>query len=258
MVLAAGLIAAGSFTALGAGPSTQDQVRQARDAWLASGAIAQKDIPGDAPDTGPVLTSVLNVFSYEFQGTNPWGDHIADDGNGYRYFSAAGSEFLSAPVQVPSGVEIESIQISSCTHTAGDIFLSLVDGKVNTGGQGDIIKSLSTTVGCHTDSVSLSYDYDSNQGHPLYLLLMWGATYDGTTRFNNVSIYYRRRVSPAPLSATFGDVPTSNPQFQFIEALVDAGVTVGCGNGNYCPNQAVTRGQMAVFLGKALGLHFPN
>jgi hypothetical protein len=26
----------------------------------------------------------------------------------------------------------------------------------------------------------------------------------------------------------------------------------------YCPDQPVTRGQMAVFLAKALGLHFPN
>ena len=257
MVLAAAIVAAGPFMALGAGPSTQDLVRQARDAWLASGAPGQKDVPGDAPDTGPVLTNVVNVSSYEFQGTNPFGDHIADDGNGYRYFSSAGSSFLSAPLRIPSGVTINSIQISSCDHTSGDIFLSLVDGLTG-GPTGSILKNLSTTSGCGIDSVSLSYDYDQNQGHPLYLLLLWGATYDGTTRFNNVAIYYTRRVSPAPPSATFADVPTSNPQFQFIEALVDAGVTVGCGNGNYCPNQAVTRGQMAVFMAKALGLHFPN
>jgi hypothetical protein len=63
-------------------------------------------------------------------------------------------------------------------------------------------------------------------------------------------------VSPAPGSATFGDVPTSHPFFQFIEALVASGITAGCGGGNYCPDAPLTRGQMAVFLSKALGLHF--
>jgi plastocyanin len=40
----------------------------------------------------------------------------------------------------------------------------------------------------------------------------------------------------------------------YIEALVEAGVTTGCGTGRYCPDQAVTRGQMAAFLNRALPL----
>jgi S-layer homology domain len=51
-------------------------------------------------------------------------------------------------------------------------------------------------------------------------------------------------------------VPTGHPQFQFIEALAASGITAGCGSGNYCPNANLTRGQMAVFLAKALGLHW--
>ncbi len=46
------------------------------------------------------------------------------------------------------------------------------------------------------------------------------------------------------------------PFFQFIEALAESGITAGCGNGNFCPDAALTRGQMAVFLAKALGLHW--
>ncbi len=65
-----------------------------------------------------------------------------------------------------------------------------------------------------------------------------------------------RQVSPAPATATFGDVPTTSGQFKFVEALVAAGITAGCGGGNYCPNDPVTRGQMAVFLASALGLHW--
>jgi hypothetical protein len=37
---------------------------------------------------------------------------------------------------------------------------------------------------------------------------------------------------------------------------VKSGITAGCGGGNYCLDAALTRGQMAVFLSKALGLHF--
>lgn len=72
-----------------------------------------------------------------------------------------------------------------------------------------------------------------------------------------VRIDWHRQVSPAPASATFSDVPTSHPQFQFVEALFAAGITAGCGGGNYCPDAPLTRGQMAVFLSVALGLHWP-
>ena len=74
----------------------------------------------------------------------------------------------------------------------------------------------------------------------------------------SVSVGYRLQVSPPPPTATFNDVPTGHPFFQYIEALAASGITGGCGNGNYCPDNPVTRGQMAVFLAKALGLHFPN
>lgn len=63
-------------------------------------------------------------------------------------------------------------------------------------------------------------------------------------------------VSPPPSTATFNDVPTSHPFFQFIEALHASGITGGCQAVPplYCPDNPVTRGQMAVFLAKALGL----
>jgi S-layer homology domain len=76
-------------------------------------------------------------------------------------------------------------------------------------------------------------------------------------RFKGVTIWWHRQVSPPPVTATFNDVPTSHPQFQFIEALAESAITVGCGGGNYCPDSPLTRGQMAVFLAKALGLYWP-
>jgi hypothetical protein len=47
---------------------------------------------------------------------------------------------------------------------------------------------------------------------------------------------------------TFADVPGSYWAFEWIERLYAAGITGGCGGGNYCPESPVTRDQMAVFL----------
>ena len=49
----------------------------------------------------------------------------------------------------------------------------------------------------------------------------------------------------------FLDVPPASPIYSYVMSLVGDGVTAGCGGGNYCPNNNVTRAQMAVFLLKA-------
>jgi hypothetical protein len=50
---------------------------------------------------------------------------------------------------------------------------------------------------------------------------------------------------------SFPDVPTSNPFYAFIENVFHNGVTGGCIAGNYCPDNATLRKQMAVFVLKA-------
>jgi hypothetical protein len=52
----------------------------------------------------------------------------------------------------------------------------------------------------------------------------------------------------------FGDVPISYWAAAWIEQLSAEGITGGCGGGNYCPNQAVTRAEMAVFLVRTFSL----
>ena len=76
-------------------------------------------------------------------------------------------------------------------------------------------------------------------------------------RFRSCRLGWQRILSPTPAFATFADVPVGHPFHPFVEALVAAGITGGCGGGNYCPNASLSRGQMAVFLASALGLHWP-
>jgi len=60
---------------------------------------------------------------------------------------------------------------------------------------------------------------------------------------------------PVAVSANhvFSDVPTSSTYHKPIARLYGAAITGGCGSGRYCPNSAVTRGQMAAFLNRGLG-----
>ena len=62
-------------------------------------------------------------------------------------------------------------------------------------------------------------------------------------------------VPPAVGTSTgFGDVPPDYWAAAFIKQLVTEGITAGCGSGNYCPEQPVTRAQMAVFLVRTFSL----
>ncbi len=76
-------------------------------------------------------------------------------------------------------------------------------------------------------------------------------------RFFGAVVWWKRTISPAPSTASFNDVPTDYWAFREIEALADSGITAGCDtNDNFCPEDKVSRAQMAVFLARALGLHW--
>jgi hypothetical protein len=55
--------------------------------------------------------------------------------------------------------------------------------------------------------------------------------------------------TPPACSGVFSDVPCPGAfAVNWIEELASEGITGGCGGGDYCPNDPVTRAQMAVFL----------
>lgn len=61
-------------------------------------------------------------------------------------------------------------------------------------------------------------------------------------------------IPPAATGTQFGDVPADYWSGAWIEQLAAEGITGGCGGGNYCPSNSVTRGQMAVFLVRTFNL----
>ena len=59
---------------------------------------------------------------------------------------------------------------------------------------------------------------------------------------------------PPAASGIFADVPIDSFGAAWIEQLSVEGITGGCGNGNYCPANSVTRDQMAIFLVRTFNL----
>ena len=181
-----------------------------------------------------------------------------------RYTTNCGGTCLYAVPRLPAGALLTGIEAYFCNtnpdhnHILGvQLYKTWYDG-TNSQYLGAAVYSASSN-GCGefqiADLTSLNYtvNYYNNQ---LFLQARIDDQ-DGTQAIAGVNLFYRLQVSPAPPTADFGDVPTDHPYFQFIEALSNSGITAGCGNGDYCPDRAITRGEMAVFLAKALGLQWP-
>ena len=75
------------------------------------------------------------------------------------------------------------------------------------------------------------------------------AVIDYTAYMGTVTPVIEGRVSFTTIdTVSFSDVPATYWAWSYIEGLYNAGVTAGCGGGNYCPDTNVTRAEMAVFL----------
>jgi len=63
---------------------------------------------------------------------------------------------------------------------------------------------------------------------------------------------------PQPATRRFLDVGPERGSYPFIDDFARRGITAGCGGGNFCPDLEVTRGPMAAFILRALGVFNPE
>jgi hypothetical protein len=70
----------------------------------------------------------------------------------------------------------------------------------------------------------------------------WDATVDETLSSGAVKTWTLH------VGSSFADVPVSSGAYRFVETIFHKGITGGCGGGNFCVNDPVTRAQAAVFL----------
>lgn len=224
-------------------------------------------VPAGPPVTyGTAQTSFVTIPEWDFDppaSTVTYSD-VAIGGVNARRFQTGGFGGFLAGVHLPDGAILTSIEFDLCDSSASAMhWAAPVESCASVDGlcaiMGTPLASVSnpaTPCAAYTqDLTSLNYVVDNGSKRLLFIVLP--TALDNTNSFAGAVVGYKLQVSPAPGTATFGDVPTSHPFFQFIEALAKSGITAGCGGGNYCPNNPVTRGQMAVFLAKGLGLQFP-
>jgi hypothetical protein len=165
---------------------------------------------------------------------------------------------MATTIYLPSGALLQTLEFTFCsTGESGGIGLQMqVETKQ---GLGVVVPIMGVVgnVGCQDIVADVSgYGWTvDNFGHRLMPQVTF-SVFDGSAAFSGVVIGYVLQVSPAPDTPTFGDVPTTDPGYQYIEALAASGITGGCGGGNFCPDASLTRRQMAIFLAKALGLYF--
>ncbi|MFL6642482.1 MAG: S-layer homology domain-containing protein [Paraburkholderia graminis] len=192
------------------------------------------------------------------------------------FYTATGSggtycHWYEAPLGLPEGAKILSYAVYYYDNDAGADFsvainrnYQLYGGTTGTASYAALSGSSFSTSGAQTynqtgfsTSVNGVVDtYNSVTGQHQDYAIRLSMPVSANLRFRGVWVFWQRQIAPAPSSASFSDVPTSHPFFNEIGQLAKSGVTAGCGGGNYCPDSAVTRAQMAAFLTRALGLQW--
>jgi hypothetical protein len=197
-------------------------------------------------------------------------------GFGYIHPSNSGDDFW-AQINLPIGAEIITVmwQVYDGTATGYWPWLNVVRyqaAREGTTPDLEIIQSLSTGSAEAPGYVLLQdmtpfpvtvrayEDIDGSGGSDFVTYALTAESSGASTsvlRLFGATIVWTRVISPAPGSASFPDVGTGFWAFREIEALADSGITTGFPDGTFRPLEPVTRAQMATFLARALGLHFP-
>ena len=213
----------------------------------------------EIPDFGTASESVLVIGADAFElalGTEflPNGDNT-----GRTCATGAGPDLVCAyiaTVSLPTGALITGLDLEACDGDAVNQFgfvLGQFSVPVQVGTYASPVFSSGATPGCAVFPLAASRTVNNTAEKLVFIVDVQVGTNLG---FTTGRVHYKLQVSPAPGTATFGDVPTNHPFFRAIEALAASGITGGCGGGNFCPNQAVTRGELAKFLSSALGLYW--
>jgi hypothetical protein len=238
-------------------PSSVPRLIMVASALLWTAILAAEGAPfvPQSPSFGTSDLTYVRVPGFEFF---PLG------GAGYKSSNIIGRYPLvdlpmHAPIHLPGGAFVEYLQIDFCDLAdPQDIHLHLFLCEHHGACLEQAGVNSFANPGCSSISTSGSFAVVDNLNYATILWADFQSINDPNLVLIGAVVGYRLQVSDSPETATFNDVPTGHPFFQYIEALAASGITGGCGGGNYCPDKPLTRGQMAVFLAKALGLHWPN
>ena len=236
---------------------------QGRSEGLRRSTVPVEEIAQEpSPTYGTSTRTIVNVGHWEFKPVDSSVTFTYMCCTPESIFRTGGIDpYFVAPLHLPNGALVEQLQLLACdTSTTAEVTLYFVTQP----GLGLFTETfptptgVSASPGCTTVTTNVSPPVVINNDAASYGVEVVLGAIGPATSFVGAKVAYRLQVSPAPASATFTDVPVGHPIHRFVEALAAAGITGGCGSGAFCPDNPLTRGQMAVFLATALGLHFPN
>ncbi len=200
--------------------------------------------------------------------------YVRPEADGYGYYWAQlylpnGAEVKSMYMPVYDNNDASSITIELWGVQAYSQFLTFGDSTPESKLFGSASSGTTETPGYTSLSITPTEplviheyaDFDKDGSGNTYFFIRVETYRDAAAsisdiRFFGAAVQWTRTIAPAPTSASFNDVPTNYWAFREIEALADSGITSGCDASNFCPDDNVTRAQMAAFLARALGLHW--
>jgi hypothetical protein len=178
---------------------------------------------------------------------------------------------VSAIIHLPSGASLERVDLMAFDNTGVDgqnVTLDLRRENWNNGNP-----NTANILTLRTDILDDGGGYELVQGSPTdipdrktirnsegyyhAMVTLGNGNQANLLRLFGIRLVYQLQIAEAdPDNPTFGDVDANDWYYDAVEALAASGITEGCGGGDFCPDLPVTRGQMAQFLARALGLYW--
>ncbi len=171
-----------------------------------------------------------------------------------------GTDFVTGAAVTVGGVPATDVDVSSFTSmsatapalaagTVNDIVVTNADGSAGTLAKGYVSDFLDVA-GSHP-----FYSFVTTLVSNAITVGVGGGLYgvDQGTKRQQMAVFLLKAKNglcyvPPPCTGTFPDVACPSTFADWIEELAAQGITSGCGGGFFCPDNLVTRRQMAVFL----------
>ncbi len=237
---------------------------------------ARKSVPARPQTYGTTAVSYVEIPASAFVPADSNTPYASDNYGASARWPKGGSETFSAPLHLPSGAlvtyfELDYLDNNAFATTYAGLYACDYLGQNCTvhpsagAGPGDCLLAGFICTGVADANPFFTHAAADLSGEGIVAdnfggsmsLVVSPEADDGSEKLAGVIVGYVLQVGVPPGTPTFNDVPAVDPGFPYIEALYAAGVTGGCGGGSYCPDNPVTRRQMAVFIAKALGLQWP-
>jgi S-layer homology domain len=181
-------------------------------------------------------------------------------GSGYRYLTAG--TWMDAGIRLPSGAYLSVARLDYYDNDGArspGLYLLQFDNPSSSFELCSITAPPGTPGYTNTATGCTSINHTIRNGNTTYVArVVLSAAAGSNIMFKGVRLYWKRQIRTG-LSHPFNDIGGLSTEFQHsIAALYQSGITTGTTPTTYSPFSPVNRGQMATFLARALGLHWPH